>query len=946
MATKTFEELKQLAIQIRDEKTNKQNTATRVGTAMLEHINKLEQDYYDKTQTDEELKERDDKLTELGYNLESKCGIEVISIKSGTNTEGSNIYFKQNSISKRIAFKVIDTYNCVNKYSVITEDGIDIEYNESNFYRFEKNKWYVVDVPSGILESSKKFGCYVNSENAIGNGEITFVIEDYSNIEESLKTSFLLDGYNLVQHIHVESSSETKGSNSSLDGLRNNGEIAFCLIDKNGVVNKYSFVNSTGQDVENNSDFYRFEPNKIYFVNPLGLFYGGSCGCYINPENAVGTGDVTFVVCTNLDGRILQYIRQNQKEIHVHNSALGLSNASEFDVKLSANSESKNYPSNTFTAGKEYAFCLFTESTVVDKYAVITYNGQDIVGNSDFYRFEPNKIYTARPTSTFVNGITRCYINAANAIGNGKAVFVIAPCESFFGILQQLYDRTLSEEVIRLVGFDKTQKISVSKSKASAGSNAYFGAGSFVADTKIAFCLIDRNQTIQKYSFVSEFGLDIEANSDFYRYEPNKVYFANPTSYFVAQNTGCYIDAKNAIETGDVIFVVSTNLDGILSSLLGSQSSQFSRKTFAVPGDSLSETGIWQRKFEELTGAQYIAGYEKGGTATLDSSGNCGMDRVLRLKEDHPDIDVIFIQNINDGNYGESADGELTDAPYMMTKNYLSSKIYGTSSEATDALLTEVASLTPKIGAMVRLQYGTTAKKFTINNKATTNGNIFINIDGKQYGVEINTSMEIDDIQNAILAYDYSDKGYSDTAEGSNSILFSDTQNRGSSAPVVTINVGNTGINFTESDATTVNYVARCFISKNISEWNDNSKWVAISTIKRYSLYKGLFGWLIENFPTAQIFFLLLPRNAWGSSTPKLADGSYDFDKYRKDIAWNWLFECQRNIANYMGIPILDVAKECGITIYNCSTYYPEENVHPKNIGYERWGETVARIVE
>ena len=49
MATKTFEELKQLAIQIRDEKTNKQNTATRVGTEMLEHLNKLEQDYYDKT---------------------------------------------------------------------------------------------------------------------------------------------------------------------------------------------------------------------------------------------------------------------------------------------------------------------------------------------------------------------------------------------------------------------------------------------------------------------------------------------------------------------------------------------------------------------------------------------------------------------------------------------------------------------------------------------------------------------------------------------------------------------------------------------------------------------------------------------------------------------------------------------------------------------------------
>ena len=70
MATKTFEELKQLAIQIRDEKTNKQNTATRVGTAMLEHINKLEQDYYDKNQTDEELKEQDDKLTELDNRID------------------------------------------------------------------------------------------------------------------------------------------------------------------------------------------------------------------------------------------------------------------------------------------------------------------------------------------------------------------------------------------------------------------------------------------------------------------------------------------------------------------------------------------------------------------------------------------------------------------------------------------------------------------------------------------------------------------------------------------------------------------------------------------------------------------------------------------------------------------------------------------------------------
>lgn len=45
---KTFEELKALAIQIRDELTNKANTALRVGTSFLETIFKIEEEYYSK----------------------------------------------------------------------------------------------------------------------------------------------------------------------------------------------------------------------------------------------------------------------------------------------------------------------------------------------------------------------------------------------------------------------------------------------------------------------------------------------------------------------------------------------------------------------------------------------------------------------------------------------------------------------------------------------------------------------------------------------------------------------------------------------------------------------------------------------------------------------------------------------------------------------------------
>lgn len=96
MATKTFEELKQLAIQIRDEKTNKQNTATRIGTQMLEHLNKLEQDYYDKTATDEELKQRDEKLTELSSGSGKIMQLPSSFIKTydglGTLVRANNFY--------------------------------------------------------------------------------------------------------------------------------------------------------------------------------------------------------------------------------------------------------------------------------------------------------------------------------------------------------------------------------------------------------------------------------------------------------------------------------------------------------------------------------------------------------------------------------------------------------------------------------------------------------------------------------------------------------------------------------------------------------------------------------------------------------------------------------------------------------------------------------------
>ena len=114
MATKTFEELKQLAIQIRDEKTNKANTATRIGTQMIEHLNKLEQEYYTIQTVD---------------GLVSEYNVSVNHPTSGI--DGSNKY----TLSSAIAL-VPEQYRTIGiKCSFINEAG------QSESWEYQGNTW-------------------------------------------------------------------------------------------------------------------------------------------------------------------------------------------------------------------------------------------------------------------------------------------------------------------------------------------------------------------------------------------------------------------------------------------------------------------------------------------------------------------------------------------------------------------------------------------------------------------------------------------------------------------------------------------------------------------------------------------------------------------------------------------------------------------------------------
>nr|DAM86669.1 MAG TPA: hypothetical protein [Caudoviricetes sp.] len=175
MATKTFEELKQLAIQIRDEKTNKQNTATRVGTAMLEHINKLEQDYYDKEGTNTELQKRDNKLTELSAEKLRKIPI----LDKNTCSKGN---------------RYIDIENLILDLEIITDSDklfAPVAFNfESGTYFYID--FYEVDEHGNYLKTFNKFR--INFNTAERN--LLYILDKQvqsDNLDYTAKVSIAID---------------------------------------------------------------------------------------------------------------------------------------------------------------------------------------------------------------------------------------------------------------------------------------------------------------------------------------------------------------------------------------------------------------------------------------------------------------------------------------------------------------------------------------------------------------------------------------------------------------------------------------------------------------------------------------------------------------------------------------------------------------------------------
>ena len=206
MATKTFEELKQLAIQIRDEKANKANTATRIGTQMIEHLNKLEQEYYNKDGVAEQLKTRDDELARLD-KMTTEYNVSVLHPTSGSG--GSNKYTLETAIAQ-----VPSKYRTIGiKCSFVDEAG------QGECWEYSGSSWVVSNfIQIGGIKLTE-------SEN---KNEATLV-------KKFLASNNLYDEYLDIKNSYLDSKGKviSGGSSSVTTFIPFNGVGIYCNININ-----------------------------------------------------------------------------------------------------------------------------------------------------------------------------------------------------------------------------------------------------------------------------------------------------------------------------------------------------------------------------------------------------------------------------------------------------------------------------------------------------------------------------------------------------------------------------------------------------------------------------------------------------------------------------------------------------------------------------------------
>ena len=807
MATKTFEELKQLAIQIRDEKTNKQNTATRVGTAMLEHINKLEQDYYDKTTIN---------------NRTSEYNVSINHPTSGISS--SNKY----DLSSAIAQVPAELRTSGLTVSFLNESG------DTEKWEFGGGSWAV----GGFSQ--------------VGARRIIELIEN-------------TDG---ITYIDIRKDKNMTG------GLIIGGASVHIVIKNTGKIRATIFfvAKKDGQRLSTLSEFGYQGIDPQQTLEFEAILPGDTNSIIVDETQAV---DCTYTVVIMSKNSIINRVYTNTKNIENNTENINKNTNSISILNKLAESFNKLNPEE-----------LLLEKTVNPD-------------NGAIVQFSNRMVYVLKLSSPALSTDTI----TTNAYGCAlmKSGAWIAKIDPIGGTIPK--NLTEGTDEIRL----------------------YF---------------LDKN-TANKFIYI---------NSDISKYIP---YGKTLTDYKIETNT------KN-IETNTKNIETNTkNIEKLQSGGSGS-SHPMTGSEFTAVGDSLCASNKWQTKLAELTKAINVVGYSTGGTKTYGYKEDCGQRRLIKLHSEHPNIPYIFLENINDMEkameYSNNIGDYQTDIPFMYETHSIDGNVQNSYEEAISYwdsnFDTFASSVSPQTGYIRVLKHKKAAFQLNVQGKATSDGAFNIVIGEDSYGIAVTTEMTIDDICDAILNYSFT--GFTDTAVGSSNNYTGvklTGDNSVSSDTSVSVEENGTGINIQIENVSSEAEILYYFNSLDVSSFTNKSKWKIEKEMTLASFYMGILQYVVTNFPTAKIYWMIMPRFGinfssldpyykWENSVINTAR----FKGTATEKAIKILNDFQKEICDWYLIPYLDVERYWGVNYYNASYYYPNGDVHPKEVGYDRWAETIYRL--
>lgn len=507
----------------------------------------------------------------------------------------------------------------------------------------------------------------------------------------------------------------------------------------------------------------------------------------------------------------------------------------------------------------------------------------------------------------------------------------------------------------------------------TAGSNNLVKSGGVqkenskkVSSSQLQDKLIEYDKYKELTGFVSKVGklYVVDGNNNVIAYIDEKGIYA------VSIDESIYIDDFNngslTITDKNNNIIAKITKDGIQSvdfidingnSILNNSLLLVGKELFTV-GDSLSAPGKWQQKVAEITGCTFDQSknvkpgsqISTGGTASYGGSKDCGLARILNIKKEGYSPDIIMLENVNDANAfnseGQPTSGTINDEPYIINQIL---EGYTLSDWNTDAasLLRGIPSNKRMFGTSIQLSYTTSGKNLKILTKASREGDIRLSIGVAQtgvlvYGIHVTTSDTISDIVDKILEYNYTLVTDTMGADGQ-SVNFSSGM---SSYPcsVAFEDTGNTGVTVSITDTDSASAIlTKLFNGDNLTtDWDNPAKWGGDTTF--FAAWKGMIEFAKINFPAAELILLMFPYCSMNPADYTNDDGTFDQESYNATLVKvEAMFTAQKQIAEIYHIPVIDIHHTCGVTVGNYSQYYYNDNVHPKDSGYEYFGKKIAK---